>query len=504
IAQLQDRKRQTLIFLDACRNDPLPQQVRGTGAQADGLARLQTGVGTFVAFATEPGGVSYDGTGDSANSPFTSAILRNIEEPGMSISDMMIKVRNDVEDATGRLQTPWDQSSLREQFYFKPAEEAKQELSEADYELLAQLSPEDRKKFLDLLRQSGFSESSLRQADDAITVASLNLELAADAGVTIGAAAPVVAAAPAPEATPETFEFEVVDGGVQVGGAGEQVAAVEPEPAPEQVAVVEPEPAPEQVAAVEPEPAPEQVAAVEPEPAPEQVAAVEPEPAPEQVAVAEPAAPADPTVIASIPETDVALLPASTDPLGLNPSETELEPIRLAALTWETRGISGIDAATGDRIRVEGSEITPDSEENRALLAAIDPLLLDDSGISQLSEQDLALAVQGELKRLGCYLLKVDGSWGRGSRTALTSYFLAKKQVPDSLEPSVELLQLLKSDTKVVCEVRVARVAKQPGLEEAIAASNVGKTNPKTGRVVNAPAVVKKEIKKGLLNPGSF
>ena len=36
IARLQDRKRQTLIFLDACRNDPVPQSVRGTGAAADG------------------------------------------------------------------------------------------------------------------------------------------------------------------------------------------------------------------------------------------------------------------------------------------------------------------------------------------------------------------------------------------------------------------------------------------------------------------------------------
>ena len=44
IARLQSRSRQTLIFLDACRNDPLPASVRGSGAAADGLARVQAGV----------------------------------------------------------------------------------------------------------------------------------------------------------------------------------------------------------------------------------------------------------------------------------------------------------------------------------------------------------------------------------------------------------------------------------------------------------------------------
>ena len=205
IARLQDRKRQTLIFLDACRNDPLPKSVRGSETPVDGLARLQTGVGTFVAFATAPGAVTYDGAGDAPNSPFTTALLENIETPGISVSDMMINVRNNVEERTFRRQTPWDQSSLREQFYFNPAVETKQELSEADFELLAQLSPGDRKKFLDLLRASGFSDSSLRKADTAIEVASLGLELAAtDGGVTIGDAGP---------AAPATGEVIVGDAG---------------------------------------------------------------------------------------------------------------------------------------------------------------------------------------------------------------------------------------------------------------------------------------------------
>jgi hypothetical protein len=465
IARLQDRKRQTLIFLDACRNDPLPQAVRGTGSAADGLARLQTGVGTFVAFATEPGAVTYDGAGEAPNSPFTTALLENIETPGISVSDMMINVRNEVEERTFRRQTPWDQSSLREQFYFNPAAETKQELSEADYELLAQLAPDDRKKFLDLLRASGFSESSLRQADTAIEVASLGLEMAADdGGVTLGDA-PVGNA----EAEAEKPEAEVIDLASleTVDGGGTVVSAPVAEPV--QVATAAP---------------------------------------------AETAAPVTSTSIGSVPETTVALLPQPTEtmqqPLG---ADGEEPPVRLAALSWETRGIIGINAVTVERLRVMGQPLSPEVESHRPILAAIDPSLLeeqDDPAADTLSGRELASAAQAELKRVGCYQLTVDGAWGRGSRTALTSYFLAKRQVPDSLEPTAELISQLKLESSVVCAVRVSSVAASvrakavTQVKEREEAEGVRRVNKSTGRVINAPKVVKKEMKKGLLSPGGF
>ena len=107
----------TLIFLDACRTNPVPEAVRGSGAAAQGLAELDAPAGTFVAFSTRPGAVSYD-QGDGVHSPFAQSLLDNLEKPAMSISDLMIRVRNEVEVATVGRQIPWDQSSLREQFYF--------------------------------------------------------------------------------------------------------------------------------------------------------------------------------------------------------------------------------------------------------------------------------------------------------------------------------------------------------------------------------------------------
>ena len=59
-----------------------------------GLAQAQAGVGTLIAYSTQPGNVALDGQG--RNSPFTSALLKNIDTPGLSLGDTMIAVRNDV------------------------------------------------------------------------------------------------------------------------------------------------------------------------------------------------------------------------------------------------------------------------------------------------------------------------------------------------------------------------------------------------------------------------
>jgi hypothetical protein len=116
----------SLIFLDACRDSPFSRNLTTTVGEMTarstairgGLAKIDNLLGTFIAFATAPDMVAFDGTG--ANSPFTSAMLKHIETPGLSIADMMIDVRNAVATETGGRQIPWDQSSLRARFYFQP------------------------------------------------------------------------------------------------------------------------------------------------------------------------------------------------------------------------------------------------------------------------------------------------------------------------------------------------------------------------------------------------
>lgn len=120
-ARLKSGSGQVLIFLDACRSNPLPDTIRAGASDGQGLAQFDGGAGTFVAFATRPGSVAFDRAGGERNSPFTAALLAGIGTPGQSISDLMIGVRNEVDEATAGQQVPWDQSSLRAQVYLVPA-----------------------------------------------------------------------------------------------------------------------------------------------------------------------------------------------------------------------------------------------------------------------------------------------------------------------------------------------------------------------------------------------
>ncbi len=117
--------RVNLVFLDACRDNPFAQTLaRSMGSTRStsigrGLAIVDASAGSFIAYATDPHQVALDGNG--THSPFTAALLAHMESPGLSISDMMIEVRNDVLIATQQKQRPWDTSSLTSPFYFAPA-----------------------------------------------------------------------------------------------------------------------------------------------------------------------------------------------------------------------------------------------------------------------------------------------------------------------------------------------------------------------------------------------
>jgi uncharacterized caspase-like protein len=144
VGQLHDTGRQTLFFLDASGANPIPEPA-DVGKREAGLAQIEQVRGTFVAFAAQPGNAADEGEGES--SPFSLALAENMESEGISISDMMIRVRNTVEEQTQQRQTPWDQSSLRSQFYFKPLLENSESLTEDDLGLLTQLDPALREKF---------------------------------------------------------------------------------------------------------------------------------------------------------------------------------------------------------------------------------------------------------------------------------------------------------------------------------------------------------------------
>jgi uncharacterized caspase-like protein len=115
LAQMEAEKRVNLVFLDACRDNPLARSFsRSLGTRStsvgSGLAAIQSAVGTLIAYATQPENVALDG--DGRNSPFTAALLKHMATPSLEISALMKRVRADVIAATHEKQVPWDHSSL--------------------------------------------------------------------------------------------------------------------------------------------------------------------------------------------------------------------------------------------------------------------------------------------------------------------------------------------------------------------------------------------------------
>jgi uncharacterized caspase-like protein len=104
-----------ILLLDACRNNPFPELNKTAG---HGLALVDTKIGapgTFLSFSTSPGAEAEDG--DGANSPYTTALLAAAKDPA-PIEDTFKRVRLSVNKVTEGRQTPWDSSSLTDDFRF--------------------------------------------------------------------------------------------------------------------------------------------------------------------------------------------------------------------------------------------------------------------------------------------------------------------------------------------------------------------------------------------------
>lgn len=112
------RNKTNIMILDACRNNPFSDIPEFND---NGLAEMQAPTGTFLAYATAPGGVALDG--NQGNSPFTRALAGQMSTPGLPIEQMFKNVRVDVIEKTQGAQTPWDSSSLTSDFSFVAAEQ---------------------------------------------------------------------------------------------------------------------------------------------------------------------------------------------------------------------------------------------------------------------------------------------------------------------------------------------------------------------------------------------
>ncbi len=115
-----------IILLDACQDNPLPPDA---GFQPPaGLARVATDANVLVSYAAQPGSAPM--TAWVATAPSPRALLAQMSRDGAEILDVLAGVNGDVSAATGGLQVPYVQFSIKPPFYFVPgkAEEESPEL----------------------------------------------------------------------------------------------------------------------------------------------------------------------------------------------------------------------------------------------------------------------------------------------------------------------------------------------------------------------------------------
>ena len=117
LAKMEASKTKTnIVILDACRDNPF-ERSWSRSTKGNGLAFMNAPQGSVIAYATSPGRTASDGIG--SNGLYTTALLQNLDRPGVSIMDMFQNVRAKVIKDSRGLQIPWESTSLIGKFYFK-------------------------------------------------------------------------------------------------------------------------------------------------------------------------------------------------------------------------------------------------------------------------------------------------------------------------------------------------------------------------------------------------
>ncbi len=196
------RNKTNIVILDACRNNPFTNVPE---FNESGLAEMKAPTGTFLAYATAPGGVALDGL--DGNSPFTQAIVAEIDKPGLPIEQMFKQVRVAVLETTDGQQTPWDSSSLTSNFMFAQATAQSAEELEARQLWNSVRASRDPVQIMLFLR--GYPESELVGEARSLLAEVMEQELAGNAP----ARAPVAQSGPS-EAEQQMFEATQADPGV--------------------------------------------------------------------------------------------------------------------------------------------------------------------------------------------------------------------------------------------------------------------------------------------------
>ena len=114
LVAVEPAKQLRLVILDACRDNPFSKTMKrtiGSRSIGRGLAKVEpSSPNTMIAFAAKAGSTASDG--DSKNSPFATALVHHLAEPGLDLRKAFGFVRDDVLKATSNAQEPFVYGSL--------------------------------------------------------------------------------------------------------------------------------------------------------------------------------------------------------------------------------------------------------------------------------------------------------------------------------------------------------------------------------------------------------
>ena len=149
-----------VLVLDACRDNPF----RHSRGGSRGLAGMNAGRGSFIAFATSPGQAAADAVGREGHGLFTACLLESLQHPELELEQVFTLTREKVYAASGEKQLPWTSSSVIGSFKFRDLASQARRVAAEQTQLEAELAQVQAEKAAQQLRL-GRTEAQEQEQD---------------------------------------------------------------------------------------------------------------------------------------------------------------------------------------------------------------------------------------------------------------------------------------------------------------------------------------------------
>src|SRR5262249_34579390 len=175
VEAVEDSKQLGLIILDACRDNPFLAKMKRPRTAA--LRGITAGLSivepagkaqrnTLIAYAAKAGSSAEDG--QAQHSPYATALLNNLFEPGLELRLALGRVRDEVLKTTGQRQEPYVAGSLGgEAIYLVPAPQLPRAVDSAgartDYDLVEKIGTKGAWEIFLVQHPTGFYADLARQ-----------------------------------------------------------------------------------------------------------------------------------------------------------------------------------------------------------------------------------------------------------------------------------------------------------------------------------------------------